>query len=172
MEKITQSDNGFTLMEVMIALGIFAVFATAFILSQSANINQSANMAEDLILHNLAETKMNEALLDPPKFTNATDNDPDTGNFETEGFTKYKYKIEYSKLELPNLSQLIGKSGEEEDAQDTSIQNVIFEKVKKNMEEMLWQVKVTVTNSDNNYSYELNTWIPNEEAKVDTNFSL
>lgn len=179
IRKILSNQEGFTLVEVMIALTLFAVFITAFIMSQGSNITMSMQMSEDLMLHNLAERKINEVLLDPPKFTNATDKDVDEKNFEEEDFKKYKYRVEFKKLEIPDLNQLMGKmEGEDEEdrSQDQSrsdaVTKMVFEKLKKNIEKMIWQVKVTITNTENDYSYELTSWITNKDARMDTNFGF
>ena len=170
-----QKQKGFTLVEVMIAMTIFALFITAFLMSQGANISSSMNMAEDLVMASLAERKINEALLDKPVFTNATENDVESKRFEEEGFKKYKYTIEYKKLEFPNFQQLMGTQGEEEAAQndkDTALKKMVFDKLKKNVEEILWQVRVTITNTETDYKYSVATWLTNDKAKIDTNFGF
>ncbi|MBT4793259.1 MAG: prepilin-type N-terminal cleavage/methylation domain-containing protein [Halobacteriovoraceae bacterium] len=164
--------KGFSLIEVMIALAIFSFFATAMLGELSYNVSSSMQMAKDLDLHNLAEMKMSEVLIGKKEFTNATENDPDTGKFELEGYEAYKYKVEITKLKLPELQQIMGKSEDEESSATDAIQNLIFKKLQKNIEEMIWQVKVTVTNTDTDYSYELNSWINKSNAKIDTNFSF
>ena len=173
---LCDNQDGFTLVEVMIALTLFAVFTTVFIMSQASNQSNSSLMAEDIKLHNLAEMKINEILLDPPKFTNSTDNIKDTKAFTIEGYKNYKYTIEYQKLEIPNLSQLTGKEEGEDnpngDSRNNAIQKMVFEKLKENIEKMVWQVKVTVENSETKYAYELTSWIENKEAKIDTNFGF
>ncbi len=167
-------DKGFTLVEVMIALTLFAVFATVFLMSQGTNQTNSQLMAEDIILHNLAEMKINEVILDPPKFTNATDKEKVSKAFDIEGYKNYKYTIEYKKLEVPNLNELMGKEKDDPNGESKSnaIKKMVFEKLKENMEKILWQVKITVENTDTNYAYELTSWITNTEAKIDTNFGF
>lgn len=169
---ISHNSKGFTLIEVMMAMTIFAVFITAILSSQSANVNQSMRMAEDLNLHSLAQMKINEVLLNPPVFTNATDNDAETGAFELEDFKDYKYKIEFSKTEFPNFDQLTGSDEEETQTKNDAIKKLIFDKLKKNIELMIWQVKVTVTNTTTDYNYELSSWITNKDAKLDINFAF
>jgi len=45
--------------------------------------------------------------------------------------------------------------------------------MKKNVEEMLWQVKVTIIDTRvENSSYELNSWINKANAQIDTNFGF
>ncbi|MEX0798760.1 MAG: prepilin-type N-terminal cleavage/methylation domain-containing protein [Bacteriovoracaceae bacterium] len=174
--KKFQKDAGFTLVEVMIAMTIFALFITAFLMSQGANINSSINMEEDLLMQSLAERKMNEILLDKPVFTNATENEIITKNFEEEEFKKYKYSIEYKKLVFPNFQQLTGNLEEEqnryEEDQTQAIKKMVFDKLKKNLEQMLWQARVTITNPETNYQYSLSTWLTNDDAKIDTNFGI
>lgn len=174
-KKVIRNTFGFSLIEVMIALAIFAAFATVMIQTQISNIDKSIRMRNDSAVFRLAELKMNEALTDVKKFTNATENDPDSGNFEIEGFKNYKYLVEYKKNIFPDFAQLTGKSDdEEENLQDnnSAIKKAIFEKLKKNMEEILWQIKVTVTNSDTGQNTQLTSWVTNEEAKLDVNFSF
>ena len=180
LNNTISNQNGFTLVEVMIALTLFALFITVFLMSQGSNISMSTQMSEDIMLHNLAERKINEAILDPPNFTNATENDVEEKNFEEEGFKKYRYKIEYKKLEIPDMNQLMGKTEDEANEdyanpnrqQTDAITKMVFDKLKKNIEKMLWQIRVTVTNTETNYSYELTTWVTNEKAQMDTNFGF
>lgn len=175
-KKLKLTESGFTLVEVMIAMTIFALFITAFLMSQSANIAGSVTMAEDLVMQGLAERKISEILLDKPTFTNATENDVQTKAFEEEGFKNYTYTIEYKKLEFPDFNQLTGTDEEEENAyqqdKNQAVKKMVFDKLKKNMEEILWQVKVTITNKDTDYKYSLATWLTNDKAKFDTNFGF
>lgn len=172
VKKIIQGQSGFSLIEVMIALTIFGVYVTAMIISQSNNVGSSIRMAEDLALHNLAEMKMSETLIGNKEFTNATENDVKTGNFTIEGYKNFKYKVSIKKTEFPDFSQIMGQSEDDEDQKASAVQKLIFEKMKKNVEEILWQVNVEVTNTDTEQSYELNSWINKSNAKIDTNFSF
>jgi prepilin-type N-terminal cleavage/methylation domain-containing protein len=169
------NQKGFTLVEVMIALTIFAVFISTFLMSQGTNISNSILMMEDITLHNLAESKMNEIILNPPVFTNGLENSNKSKNFKDEGYKKYKYTIEYKKLEIPDLSQLMGQSEEDnpnEESRNGAIKKMVFKKLKLNIERILWQVKVTITNTETDYGYELTSWITNTEAQLDTNFGF
>ena len=172
--KLISSKNGFSLIEVMIALAIFAAFATAIIQTQTTNLDKSDRLRDDVEVFKLAELKMNEIMVDKKKFTNATENDPDSGNFDIEGYKNYKYLVEYKKNKFPDFEQLIGKEEDEDRTPDQSsaIKKAIFEKLKKNMETLLWQVSVTVTNTDTGYSTVLTSWVTNEEAKLDIQFSF
>jgi len=174
-KRIIKNQQGFTLIEVMIAMAIFAVYVTAIVLTQSTNLNDSARLSEDLNLHNLAELKMNEMLISDIKFTNATENDPETGNFEVDGFEKYKFEVKFKKFILPDYDAISGKSDEDaqnDDNKQNALQKIVFDKMKVNIEKMIWQISVTVTNSESKEAYELISWIEDKNAKVDTNFAL
>jgi len=174
MVKKLNTESGFTLVEVMIAMTIFALFVTAFLMSQGTNIDNSSMMQEDIILHSLAQRKINEVLIDKPTFTNATENDVDSKNFSEEEYKKYKYTVEYKKLEFPNFQQLTGTSEENDQNQDPNkaVKKMVFDKLKKNVEQMLWQVQVTITNTETNYSFTTSSWITNDEAQIDVNFGF
>lgn len=165
---------GFSLLEVLMAITIFSFFVAAFYLNQGSGKSNSLLLREDITMHNLAEMKINEVLINPPQFTNATENDVESKNFEQEDYQKYKYKIEYKKIETPDISALISSNdeGEDEDTSSQNLQKMVFEKIKENIEQILWQVKVTVINTETEYSYELSTWLINEEATVNINLNF
>ncbi|MAX67416.1 MAG: prepilin-type N-terminal cleavage/methylation domain-containing protein [Bacteriovoracaceae bacterium] len=165
---------GFSLLEVLIALAIFSVYATAIIFRVSNNVTGSMQMAEDITLHNLAELKMNEVLIGNKEFTNVTENEVDTGKFDIEGYKEFQYEVKIRKMKFPDLTQIMGNSEEEnqQDQSNNAIQKLIFDKMKKNIEEIIWQVSVTVTNPATEYSYQLNSWINKSNVKIDTNFSF
>lgn len=174
VKKVKNNQFGFSLIEVMIALAIFAAFATVMIESQVIDVDKSVRMRDDLEVFRLAELKMNESLTDVKRFTNSTENDAETGAFDIEGYKNYKFKVEYKKNVFPDFAQLTGKDEEDQTLrrQNAAMQKAIFDKLKKNMEMLLWQVRVTVTNSDTGYSTELTSWVTNREAQLDTNFAL
>lgn len=166
-----KDEKGFTLTEVMIAITIFALFITAFMSSQGTNIVNSIRMQEDILLSTLAQSKLNEAILDKPTFSTTTEKDIKTKEFEHEEYKGYKYKIEYKKIEFPDLAQLTGKSEDEEENDSNAAQKkMIYDSLKKNIEEMLWQVKVTVFNTETKYEYSLSTWLRNDDAIVKFDF--
>lgn len=167
------NSKGFTLIEVLFALGIFAAFLLGISVTISHNVNSSILMKEDTTLHNLAELKLNEVLLDKKEFTNATENSVDSGTFDIEGMDQYKFEVRIKPTEFPDLSQIMGQDeGDDGSGSSDPINKVIFDKLKKNLEEIIWQVSVTVINTDTDYSYELSTWVNKSNPKVDTNFSF
>jgi hypothetical protein len=69
----------------------------------------------------------------------------------------------------------MGQSEEDnpnEDSRNDAIKKMVFKKLKLNIERILWQVKVTITNTETDYGYELTSWITNTEAQLDTNFGF
>lgn len=156
----------------MIALAIFSAFILGIYTTVGHNVSSSVLFKEDINLHNLAELKMNEILLSKRKFTNATESDTDSGNFEIPGFEKYKYEIKIVPTKFPDFSQIMGKSEQDDNSSPNPIQKVIFDKLKKNLEEIMWQVTVTTTNTENNYAYELKSWVEKSNPKLDINFNL
>lgn len=167
-QNLKNNQSGFTLIEVMIALMIFSIFITAIMVTQSGNVSNSMNMTEDLILHNLAEMKMNEILIEEREFTNATETDVESKQFEEEGYTDYKYTIKFTKIEFPNFEKIQGKEEGDNSGSDP-VQKELFKKLKINLEKLLWQITVTVVNIENPESkYSLNGWITNTKAQIAT----
>src|SRR5690606_35456920 len=103
------SEAGFSLMEVMIAITLFAFFITAFLTSQGYNVADSENSEQQLLLHGLAERTMNELLINPPRFTNATQNSKETKRFEESTYSNFEYELEIKKLVIPDFGQLFGQ---------------------------------------------------------------
>jgi prepilin-type N-terminal cleavage/methylation domain-containing protein len=183
---VISSEKGFSLLEVMIALTLFAVFVTAYITSQSYNVEDSRLTEEQLLLQQLAERKINELVLDPPKFSNATANLKETKPFNEEEFKNYEYTLEIKRLTIPDFAQLFAqKNGASSEAQEnydgdyfaegaqgqrnTNIEKMVFEELRKNIERILWQARVTVTNKETKYSFSLSTFITNYNERVQLN---
>lgn len=158
--------DGFTLIEVMIALSIFAFFITAFMTTQGMNIASSGLMREDLLLRDLTELKINEIIENPPDLRDNLILAPETKSFED--YPEYEYKIEYQKFLIPDLSKIKGNSEENQNEQDdlAVLQSRLFNTVKDNIEKMIWQVRVSVRNKETDYRFELSTWLLNKDAQV------
>lgn len=185
MEKINKflsNQNGFSLIEVMVAFLLFAVFVSSFLVSQGYNISDSALNEEQLKLQLLAENTMNEFLINPPKFTNASES-KETKTFEEDGYENYSYTIEIKELIVPDFSKLFNSQQSDEDEggyfdnqnnsnRNSTIEQAVFQKLKENMEKMLWQVKITITNKETDYSYALSRWVTNYEHKVQLNVGI
>lgn len=181
--------KGFSLLEVMIALTLFALFITAFLGAQGYNVTDSELSREQLILQGLAERKVNELILDPPKFTNADNNKKETKSFEESEWQNYEYTIELKKLTIPDFGQLFGQKGamgeegreayegdyfddSNKSQRNANFEKMIFEELKKNIEKILWQARVTITNKETKYSYSLSTYLTNYNEKVQLNVGI
>ncbi|MCP4913139.1 MAG: prepilin-type N-terminal cleavage/methylation domain-containing protein [Oligoflexia bacterium] len=169
LTKITKSQQGMTLIEVMIAMALFSVFVVAFVSSQGQNLFDSSNIKNELFLKDLAEMKINEIIVNPPEFReNLTGASKETKPFED--FPDYTYTIEIKKLTIPDLSKLI-ESGDDEDAdegdaQQAEVQKRVLKAFKDNMEKMVWQAQVTVESKETGAKYYLNTWLYNTKASL------
>lgn len=186
LKKIWQA--GFSLLEVMIAITLFAFFITAFLTSQGYNVSDSALSEEQLTLQQLCESKINELHLDPPKFTNATENLKETKPFEGKDLENYEYTLELKKLTIPDFAQLFAqKDAATEEAQDAyegnylkqgagnrnaSLEKMVFEQLKKNIERIIWQARITVTNKETKYNYTLSTFLTNYDEQVQLNIGF
>lgn len=189
--KINTANNqqGFSLLEVMIAITLFAFFVTAYLTGQGYNVEDSRLSEEQLILQQLAERKINELVLDPPKFSNATADMKETKTFEEKEFSNYEYTLELKKLTIPDFAQLFAqKGGATEEAQDNydgdyfaegtkgqrnaALEKVIFEELKKNIERILWQARVTITNKETKYNFTLSTFLTNYNEKIQLNVGI
>ncbi len=161
------SNNGFTLLEIMIAMTVFSMFVTAFVVSQGNNLADSSNMRFEYQLKNLLEKEVNEIIINPPEFTPGllitTENDYKT----IEDFENFETKIEWFEFQLPDLSQLSKSEGDEStnNAQET-VQTKVLENVSKNLKELLWQMRVTVRHKETKQQMEATAWLMNPNAKV------
>lgn len=184
--KIINNQSGFSLLEVMIAITLFAIFVTAYLTSQGFNVEDSRLSEEQLILQQLAERKINELVLDPPKFSNATANLKETKTFDESEFKNYEYTLEIKRLTIPDFAQLFAqKGGTTEDAQESyegeyfdegaknqrnsNVEKMVFEELRKNIERIIWQARVTITNKETKYNFTLSTFLTNYNERVQLN---
>jgi prepilin-type N-terminal cleavage/methylation domain-containing protein len=181
---------GFSLLEVMIALTLFAVFVSTFLVTQGYNISDSALNEEQLLLHQLCDTKMQETLINPPRFTNALKDTKEVKSFENKEYANYTYTIEWKKLKVPDFGKIFaanagagGEPGAEDDnsgyfddnqrgRRNTSVEKLVFDRMKENIERAVWQLRLTVTNKETNYSYTLSRWLTNYDEPIQLNLSF
>lgn len=184
-----KNQKGFSLIEVLIAITLFAFFVTAFLTAQGYNVSDSQLSEEQLMLQQLCERKINELYLDPPKFENMLNGLKETKTFEENDLKGYEYTLEIKKLTIPDFAQLFGqKDGVSEEGQDAyegnymnqgnagqrnaGLEKMVFEELKKNIEKIVWQARVTVTNKETKYSYSLATWLTNYNEKIQLNIGF
>ncbi len=128
---------------------------------------------EELTLQNLCESKLNEIILNPPRFEKSLTLMEETKSFEND-YSNYEFSIKYEQMHMPDLSEISssGKSGESDDGgddKDAMVQKKVLKEISKNLDEMIWQVRVRVRNKSSGYNYELSTWLRNYEAKPKIN---
>jgi len=159
MAKVNLKTQGFSLIEVMIAMAIFAVFVVSFITGQSYNVLQSSNMRTDIEISELAKLKINEILINLPDLKE-TIGSTSSHTKEYKEYPGYQYSLVIKKMEIPNYQKL--QSNKEEDA-SKKIQAVIFNQIKKNIEKLVWQLELTITRKETSEKYTLSTWVYNHK---------
>ena len=190
MDQSLKSFNqkGFSLIEVLIAITLFAFFVTAFLTAQGYNVSDSQLSEEQLQLQQLCEKKINELYLDPPKFQNLTVGGfKETKTFEEKDLSGFEYTVEIKKLTIPDFAQLFGqKEGVSDEGKqayggnylnkdngssqrNAGLEKMVFEELRKNIEKIVWQARVTVTNKETKYSYSLGTWLTNYNERIQLN---
>src|SRR5690606_29820282 len=118
---LASDQKGFTLIEVMIALAIFAVFITAFISGQGGNILDSTNMREDQRLFTYASNKLSEIVIHPPEFSENLTSNIETKTFEEDD--NYEWSVEFKKFEIPEFT---AATGQEEVPAEQEMQSRIY----------------------------------------------
>ena len=162
-------DSGFTLIEIMIAIAIFAVFVVVYISGQGTNVLDSIALRENAILQRLAQNKMNEIIVEPPEFRESLTSRRDVKEFED--YPGYSYFIDMKRLELPTFEGMTGEETQDQEQQsNNAIQKRIYNQVRDNFERILWQVEVVVSNKETERSYSLATWIIDRDAQVRFNY--
>lgn len=166
--NILQNKSGFTLIEVMIAIVIFATFSTVFVTGFGYNLLDSGKLKEDIRLKDYAENKINELVVNPPTFDDSLTLTKETKDVEKD--TDYQTITEYKKFTIPDMNKLQSSSSEldksDEEKSQNQLEQKIFEVFKTNMEAMIWQVEVTVKNKLTGDTYRLSSWLLNQNAEV------
>lgn len=150
----------------MIALAIFAVFMVVFATSNSYNLLDSTNMKEEILLRQLAETTINDIILNPPKNLDKSIT-LGPGDIKTiEGYEDYESKVVYKEFTVPDMTKLKKAKGEDGDTPKNPMEDKVYEIIKENMEKLIWQVEVTIKNKKTNFTTTLSTWILNDKVEV------
>jgi prepilin-type N-terminal cleavage/methylation domain-containing protein len=164
-EKIISNQSGFTLLEVMIAIAIFTVFATVFVTGQGYNLIDSGKLRNELVLKDICENKINDIISNPPELRDSLTLTNETKDVENN--PNYQYTIEYKKFKVPDMNKL--KNSAEDDAQNNpqdAMEKRVYEIFKENMEKLIWQVEVTAKDKTTLDTFKLSTWLYNQNAEV------
>jgi hypothetical protein len=182
-------ERGFSLLEVMIAFVLFTLFVTAFLTSTGYNVSDSTQSEEQLLLQSLCERKINELFLNPPNFTSLTSSGlKETKKFEESAFAGYEYTLEIKKLTIPDFTKIYSEKGaandEAEDAYEgnyydekggsrnknnSGIEKKVFDELRKNIEKIVWQARVTVVNKETKAAWALSTYLTNYNERIQIN---
>lgn len=163
MNGLKKNNSGFALIEVMIALFLFAVFMAVFATTQGYNVSDSFNMKEEMVLAELCKNELNKIILEPPKsfgpslFIGPGDTRP------IENAPNYNRTIKYKEFFIPDFNKLQGMGTNEG---SSGYEAKIYQEVKTNLLKMIYQVEVTVTNKETGFKYTLSTFIPDNNASV------
>jgi type II secretion system protein I len=168
IKNLLSSQNGFTLIEVMIAIAIFTVFASVFVTGTGYNLLDSSKLKEEILMKDFAENKMNDIIVNPPELRDAITLGKETKDVEAN--TDYQTIVEYKKFFVPDMNQITAEDSlegkDKENSPQAQMEKRIFKVFKENMEKMIWQVEVTVKNKTNDSTFKLSTWLYNQNADV------
>lgn len=155
-----------TLIEVMISLAIFSIFILSFMSGQGSNIRSSVQLKEDLRLRDIAELILNEQMIQPPK-VKVTSGEVKIDPIKSRKFklfeddNNYEYAVNTYKLAIPDFDKIVAQDPNEQSAQNKqnqSTQKMIYNKFKKNMQKLVFQIIITVRHKASGQFFELATW--------------
>jgi prepilin-type N-terminal cleavage/methylation domain-containing protein len=158
--------HGFALIEVMIALFIFAIFMAVFATTQGYNLSDSMLMREEVLLEELAQSELNKIIIAPPKVFNLGMTLGGGDTKPVEGYDGYERTIKWYEFKVPDSAKIQGKEEQSGEAGDEIYKKKIFETIKKNLEKLMWQLEVTIKNKDTGFTYTLSTFVMDHNAKV------
>jgi len=130
------NSRGFTLLEVMVSIGILAVSLTTLLMFSGNTLIKSGRAEKLLIATMLARQKMTEIDIDLEKAKKKNefpDERSEDGQFE-EPFEDYRWKMEIRRIELP--APVTGDEG--------SIQALIAKQLTKEITKTVRELKLTV----------------------------
>ena len=152
-------------MEILVAITIFAFFISLFTVGMGNNINDGINFRKSTQMANLAQLILEQNQAHPPKIDPAKNTDLITKAFEDN--PNFQYTLKFSPIKIPSLAALKGEQeGGEKKGQDQAEQ-MIFEQITQNLEKMILQLEVTVTDLTTKETYITSTWLYNQEVKVE-----
>lgn len=144
----SNTEGGFTLLEVLIALGIMAVAFGSILNIEMSSIQGSRRAADHHILVMLARNKVleTEVTLEGQEFSAVKTED--SGRFSSP-YEAYRWKTEIKELELPNLQlQMNPEEGEEERTQNSANNAFFVSQIKgmvtKYLSESIREVVITI----------------------------
>lgn len=156
--------KGMSLLEIMLALTLFAIFAVFFIGTQQFQVKRAMNARNKIDLLYLCDLKFKETLFNPKNISSMVlvDTTPDTteGTFE-EPYQEYTYKIAYYKFFFPPIEELQGMPNGESGAplEIDTVSAKILKTTKELLEKNMVQLKVSVIHEKTKRTTSLETWL-------------
>jgi len=147
MASWTQEKKGFTLLEVLIALAILSFSLMSIYRSQSITINVTDYIRKLNMASNLARLKMSQVIHEMKQDGLSDFDEKNEGDFELQDITGYSWEVEMLKIELPIPTDLDSGALQEKNPTLAALAPFIkpqLENIKKNMEENVRQIKLTV----------------------------
>ena len=161
------NQSGFTLIEVLIAVTIFAVFSSAYLVTQGNNLSDSQQIRRESVLEDIASELINKVIVAPPEFSKALLLSSANDYTKFEENKAYEYRYEWHEFKIPDLSKIKGKDpNEQPDNQNDQVNKIVFDNIKVNLEAQIWQLTVIVREVDTKFSYDLSTWVLDRNHKV------
>lgn len=119
LQRKPQGQRGFTLIEVVIALGILAISLVVLLQAQAASLANAATSRDMTVAVLLARSKMID--IEQKLFHDGfvVGEVTDEGDFKEEGHEEIKWKYKLTEIEL-DLSTLSGLCGSETEGEDDS----------------------------------------------------
>ena len=158
--------RGISLLELMIAMAIMAIFGVTLVTGIGGNVFRSEDMRAELKIVELLEMKVNELVLDPPEFSeNLLEEFTDEKDFED--FPNYTYSVKMHPFMLADYLSALGQGPDSEEFQEQGeLYRKVFNLVSKNVENMVWQVEVTVTHKPSKRKQSVSTLLHNRDASI------
>ncbi len=167
LKKLINNKDGFTLMEVMIAIAIFTVFASVFVTGQGLNLLDSSKLKDEILLKDFAENKLNEIIVNPPELRDSLTLSKETKDVVAN--SDYQTTVEFKKFYVPDMTKIStpdADSKDQEESPQAQMEKKIFKIFKENMEKMIWQVEVTAKNKNEATTFRISAWLYNPNADV------
>lgn len=168
-KNILTHHQGMTLIEIMIALAIFSIFILAFMSGQGYNLKTSEDLRNEMMLRNITENIINEIIINPPELRESLTLTPETRNYEPDN--RYRYSIEWKKFEIKEVLDALSAGGDDnvydpEAVQRNQMRDRINQQIATNLEQLIWQLMITVEDSETGDNFSLSTFIYNDKAQV------
>ena len=159
--------RGMSLVEVMIAMAITAIFGVVLLSGIGGNVFRSEEMRAELRVVELVEMKVHELVLDPPAFQETLLTEF-TDEKKFDDFPGHTYSISVRPFMLADYLAALGQGPDSEEYEEQGeLYKRVFNLVTKNVQKMIWQVEVTVTHTESQRSHSVSTLLYDRDATIE-----